>query len=233
MAGEASRKGTVYHDPRILEYVQKVHAAHDESLERAFAAPAKHGLPAIQVGRSEGGLLQLLLRLIHAMKVVEMGTLAGYSAILIARSLPESGHLWSVEAEPSHAAVARENLAAASLLDRVTVVEGKALEVLPILESFGPFDAVFIDADKGNYNRYGAWAAEHVRPGGLLMADNAFYFGDLLEDSPEASAVRRFHEEARKEFETACIPTPDGLLVGVKKKSVRDFDEPLLPYPDV
>lgn len=232
MADETSRKGTVYYNPGVLEYVQRVHAAHDGSLEKAFEAPAQHGLPAIQVGPSEGRLLQVLLQLVGAMKVVEIGTLAGYSAIWMARSLLEGGHLWSIEAEPKHAAVARENLAGAGLLDKITVVEGKALEVLPTLESFGPFDAVFIDADKGNYDRYGAWAAEHVRPGGLMMADNAFYFGDLLKDNPEARAVRRFHEEARKEFETACIPTPDGLLVGVRKKPARNLDEPLLPYPD-
>jgi caffeoyl-CoA O-methyltransferase len=232
VADKDSRTGTVYHDSGVLEYVQRVHAAHDRALEAAFGAPGQRGLPAIQVGPSEGRLLQVLLRLVGAMKVVEIGTLAGYSAIWMARSLLEGGHLWSIEAEPTHAAVARENLAGAGLLDKVTVVEGKALEVLPAIESFGPFDAVFIDADKGNYDRYGAWAAEHVRPGGLLMADNAFFFGGLLKEGHEAAAVRRFHEEARKDFETACIPTPDGLLLGIRKKPARDFDEPLLPYPE-
>jgi caffeoyl-CoA O-methyltransferase len=217
VADKDSRKGTVYHDPGILEYVQKIHAAHDCALEKAFGAPSERGLPAIQVGPSEGRLLQVLLLLVHAVKVVEIGTLAGYSAIWIARSLPDGGHLWSIEVEPNHAAIARENLAQAGLLEKVTVVEGEALEVLPSLDTFGPFDAVFIDADKGNYDRYGAWAGEHVRHGGLLMADNAFYFGELLNNSPEALAVRRFHEEARKNFETVCVPTPDGLLVGFKK----------------
>lgn len=217
MADDDSRRGTVYHDPRVLEYAHKVHAEHDAPLNRAFSAPERLGLPSIQVSPSDGRFMQVLLRLIGAARVVEIGALAGYSAIWIARALPSEGHLWTVEAEPAHALATRENLSAAGLLDRVTVVEGRALDVLPSLELSGPFDAVFIDADKGNYDRYGAWAAAHVRPGGLLIADNAFFFGGLLDDNPEAEAVRRFHEEARENFDTACISTPDGLLVGVRK----------------
>jgi caffeoyl-CoA O-methyltransferase len=217
MADDDSRRGTVYHDPRVLDYVQKVHADHDAPLNRAFSAPERLGLPRIQVSPSDGRLLQVLLRLVGAAKAVEIGSLAGYSAIWIARALAGDGHLWTVESEPAHASATRRSLSEAGLDGRVTVVEGRALDALPSLEAYGPFDAVFIDADKGHYDRYGSWAAAHVRPGGLLIADNAFFFGGLLDDNPEAEAVRRFHEEAREHFETACIPTPDGLLVGVRK----------------
>ncbi|MGZ5074753.1 MAG: O-methyltransferase, partial [Usitatibacter sp.] len=113
--------------------------------------------------------------------------------------------------------VARENIAAASLAEKITVHGGAGLDVLPRLVRFGPFDAVFIDADKGNYDGYGRWAAENTRPGGLLVGDNAFFFGRLLEDSPEAAAMRRFHEEAREFFDTVCLPTPDGMLLGVRR----------------
>jgi predicted O-methyltransferase YrrM len=122
-----------------------------------------------------------------------------------------------VEFDPKHARVARENIAAARLADKITVHEGSGLHVLPRLVRFGPFDAVFIDADKGNYDGYGRWAAENTRPGGLLVGDNAFFFGRLLEDSPEAAAMRRFHEEAREHFDTVCLPTPDGMLLGVRR----------------
>src|SRR5690606_26965281 len=102
----------------------------------------------------------------------ELGTLAGYSAIWLARGLPADGHVWTIESEPKHAGVARRNIAAAGLAERITVVLGTGLEMLPTLEEHGPFCAVFIDADKGNYDKYGAWAAKHTRPGGLLLGDN-------------------------------------------------------------
>jgi caffeoyl-CoA O-methyltransferase len=146
-----------------------------------------------------------------------VGTLAGYSTIHLARGLAPGGHLWSVEYDGHHAEVARGNIEAAGLTDRVTVVQGAGLDVLPTLEEHGPFDAVFIDADKVNYDGYGRWAARNLRPGGLLLGDNAVYFGRLLEDADAAPAMRRFHEEAAAHFDTVCIPTPDGLLLGIKR----------------
>lgn len=212
-----SRAGLSYATREILDWLAAVHAAHDAALARAFDAPAKHGMPGIQLGPSEGKALELLLGLAGARKVVEVGTLAGYSAIRAARALPPGGRVHTVESDPKHARVARENVAAASLAEMITVHEGPGLEVLPRLVSFGPFDAVFIDADKGNYDRYGRWAAENTRRGGLLVGDNAFLFGRLLEDSPEGAAMRRFHEEARAHFDTVCLPTPDGMLLGVRR----------------
>ena len=95
---------------------------------------------------------------------------------------------------------------------------GPALEILPSLGPDAPFDAVFIDADKGNYDGYGRWAARHLRRGGLLLGDNAFYFGKLLDrGDPAAAAMRRFHEEAKDAFDTVCVPTPDGLLLGIRR----------------
>lgn len=215
MADEDSRAGERYATSAILEYVGRVHAAHDAGLRVAFDAPDREGMPAIQVGPSEGKLLSMVARLAAARRAVEVGTLAGYSAIRIAQGLLPGGKLWSVEVDGRHAEVARGNIAAAGLSERVAVVVGPGIEVLPRIVAEGPFDLVFVDADKASYDAYGRWARQNLRPGGVLLGDNAFYFGNLLADTPEAAAMRRFHEEAAASFDTVCIPTPDGLLLGV------------------
>ena len=190
---------------------------HDAALAQAFGAPAAHGMPEIQVAPSEGKLLGLLVRLCGARKVIEVGTLAGYSAIHIGRALPADGKLYTLEIDPKHAAVARANIAAAGLDDRIEVRLGDAAATLALLEPEAPFDAVFLDADKEGYPRYGAWAARHLRTGGVLLADNSYYFGKLLADSEGARAMRRFHEQLGSDFDSVCVPTPDGLVVAVKR----------------
>jgi caffeoyl-CoA O-methyltransferase len=217
MADIQSRTGRRYDNSELIDYVNRLHAPHDGALARAFAAPEAHEMPAIQLGPSEGKLLGLLIALTGARKVVEVGTLAGYSAIHIARALPAQGKLWSIEYEPRYAEVARASLAAAGVADRAEVLVGRAADVLPTLVPQAPFDLVFLDADKASYALYGEWAARHLRPGGVLLADNAYLFGRLLEDSDEARAVRRFHEQTARDFDSVCIPTPDGLVLGVKR----------------
>lgn len=217
MADKDSRAGAHYADPDILQYVERVHAPHDAGLAAAFAAPDREQMPAIQVGQSEGRLIEILLRMCGARRVVEVGTLAGYSAIRCARAVGDQGHVYTLEVDPRHAEVARANIEAAGLTSRIDVLVGPAVAMLPTLEQHGPFDAVFIDADKESYDKYGRWAAQHLRTGGLLLGDNAFFFGSLLDETPGAQAMRRFHEEAARAFDTVCIPTPDGLLLGVKR----------------
>ena len=216
MADRDSRAGERYATAQILAYTARVHHPPDATLAAAFAAPAAQRMPEIQVGPAEGRLLELLLRLVHAKKVVEVGTLAGYSALWMARALPEDGTLWTIEADSRHAAVAAEIIRGAKLSDRVSLLEGDAAELLPKLSDFGPFCAVFLDADKGRYDQYGRWATANLRPGGLLIADNAYLFGRLLDDSEDAQAMRRFHEEMSLHYRSVCIPTPDGLAVGVR-----------------
>jgi len=216
MADEGSRAGAAYASPQILEYTARTHHPKDAALGRAFDAPAKHGMPQIQLGPSEGRLLEILLGLVGATKIVEIGTLAGYSALWMARALPPGGRVWTIESNPKHARVAAEIIGEAGFDDRIQVLGSDALEVLPTLSDSGPFCAVFLDADKGRYDRYGRWATENLRPGGLLIADNAYLFGRLLEQSEEARAMRRFHEEMAANFRSVCIPTPDGLAVGVR-----------------
>lgn len=218
MADPRSREGrAAYLSPEIRTWVQALHAPHDPWLQAAFTAPEREGIPAIHVSPLEGRLLELFLRLAGARRVVEIGTLAGYSALWLARALPPDGRLWTLEKSGKHAALARRIFQQAGLSDRITVLHGEALSLLERLEAKGPFDAVFLDADKGSYDAYGRWAAAHLRPGGLLLADNAFFFGRLLEKETEAEAVRRFHEESGRFFRTVCIPTADGLLVGIRR----------------
>ena len=217
MADNDSRAGLVYFTRQLLDWTTKVHASHDAALQQAFDAPAQHGLPAIQLAPSEAKLTELLLKLAGAKKVVEVGTLAGYSALRLARALPPDGHVHTIEYDPKHAAVAREVIAKAGESARITVHVGKGVDVLPTLEPHGPFCGVFIDADKESYDQYGRWAAKNLRQGGLLLGDNVFLFGDLLDETPRAAAMRRFHEEAKAHFDTVCIPTPDGLLLGIRQ----------------
>lgn len=216
MADPSSRAGTRYASPQILDWVARTHHPADAGLNRAFTAPAAHGMPEIQLGPAEGRLLELLLRLAGARKVVEIGTLAGYSALWMARALPPEGHLWTLESDADHAAVAREVIADAGYSQQVTIIEGGALEILPKLSDSGPFCAVFIDADKARYDRYGRWATANLRDAGLLIGDNAYLFGDLLEDREDAKGMRRFHEEMAAHYLSVCVPTPDGLAVGLK-----------------
>jgi caffeoyl-CoA O-methyltransferase len=215
MADNDSRAGTRYATPEVTAYVDRVHAAHSAPLARAFMTP--DGIPAIQLGQSEGKLLELLVRLADAKKVVEVGTLVGYSAIRMASALPAGGKLWTVEYEAKHAEVARNNLAGAGLAERVEVLVGAGKDVLPGLVKYGPFDLVFIDADKVSYDFYGAWALANLRKGGLVVGDNAYLFGELVEDSDRGRAMRKFHELVAASCDSVCAPTPDGLVIGIKR----------------
>ncbi len=217
MADSLSREGHRYDTADIRAFLDGLHGTHDKALGLAFSAPERTGLPQIQLGQQESTLLTLLMRLVGARRVVEVGTLAGYSGLRLARGLQPGGRLWTLEYHPRHAMVARPALVAAPPGITVKLLEGDAKETLPKLEIEGPFDAIFLDADKGGYAEYGAWAAQNLRQGGILIADNVYLFGRLLEASDEAEAVRRFHREAAEAFDTCVVPTPDGLLIGIKR----------------
>lgn len=168
----------------------------DEGLRRAVSAAEAAGLPPIQVSPPQGKLLQLLVRLVGARRILEFGTLGGYSAILMARALPEDGRLISLEARAEYAEVARRSIDAAGAGEKVEIRVGPALEALPGLEGEGPFDLVFIDADKVNTPNYFAWALEHTRSGGLIVADNVVRGGTLADPGGDEAALaqRRLHE---------------------------------------
>jgi len=152
MADKDSRAGKARYDaPGVIEYVNRVHAGHDAALAQAFDVP--EGIPQIQVGPSEGRLLTMLVQMVGATKIVEVGTLVGYSAIRMASALPEGGKLWSIEFDAHHADVARTNIAAAGLADKVEVLVGAGVEILPTLMLRGPFDVSFIGGGKPKSDR--------------------------------------------------------------------------------
>ena len=158
-------------------------------LRRSDAA----GLPAISVTASQGKLLALLASSIGARQALEIGTLGGFSAIWIARALGPGGRLVTIEAEPRHAAVARESFARAGIADRIDVREGKALDVLPTLAG-RQFDLTFIDADKPNTTAYFDWAVRLSRPGALVVVDNVVREGELADATSTDPSVRAMRE---------------------------------------
>jgi predicted O-methyltransferase YrrM len=183
----------------VDEFVSRVLAPQDEVLEAALKAAVQAGLPEIQVSPPQAKLLEILTRSIGARSVLEFGTLAGYSTIWLARALPEGGKLITLEANSNYAEVARANVARAGLAEVVDLRVGPALETLPSLEAegAGPFDLVFIDADKVHTPDYFSWSVERTRPGGLIVADNVVRDGTLAEaesDDPTTRAQRRLHE---------------------------------------
>lgn len=155
-------------------YITDLFLAPDAALEAALAASAAEGLPSIAVTPSQGKLLHLLAKAQGARRILELGTLGGYSAIWLARALPPGGRLITLEADPRHARVARGNLARAGLEPVVELRLGPALETLPRLveEGAAPFDLIFIDADKPSYPEYLGWALRLSRPGTVILADN-------------------------------------------------------------
>lgn len=153
------------------------------------------GLPAHDVAANQGQLLALFVRMSGAKKILEIGTLGAYSAIWMARELPASGHLITLEADPNHARIARQNIALAGLNDRVTLHEGPALDSLAMLGDAAPFDLIFIDADKPNNPYYLQWALKYSRPGTLIIGDNVVRDGEVTDpDSTDerVQGVRRF-----------------------------------------
>ncbi|WP_369046206.1 O-methyltransferase [Sinomonas sp. P10A9] len=153
--------------------------------ERALTTAQERGMPPIEVQPTSGKLLNLLVKISGARRVLEIGTLAGFSSIWMAQALPEDGHLDTLEYLPEHAAVARENLASAGLSEKVTVHVGPALDSLPGLT--GSYDLVFIDADKQNNSRYLEWAVRLGRPGTVVVLDNTVWEGALLDTSRDAA----------------------------------------------
>jgi len=192
------------HWEAVDDYINEHLVGSDPVLEAALQASAEAGLPPIAVTPSQGKMLQLLARMLGARNILEIGTLGAYSTIWLTRGLAPDGHLVTLEANPDYAEVARANLALAGAGDIVELIVGPALQTLPELAAggAGPFDLIFLDADKQNTPGYFQWALELSRPGTLIVADNVVRTGAILD--PEASdpsggagviqGVRRFYE---------------------------------------
>jgi len=199
----------------------------DEKLEAALAANRQAGLPAIDVSRLQGKFLDTLVRISGARRILEIGLLGGYSTIWMARALPEGGRIVSLEVNPRHADVARANLLNAGVLDCVDIRVGRAIDTLPILEASGagPFDLIFIDADKPSNADYLAWALKLSRPGTLIVTDNVVRDGRVVQpESADADVqgVRRFTEMMAAEprlsatvLQTVGVKGYDGFALAV------------------
>src|SRR5918995_6072775 len=179
-------------------YVEDLFAPPDPVLEAALRRSGEAGLPEINVSRNEGKLLQLIAAIAGARRILEIGTLGGYSTIRLARALPEGGSLVSLELDERYAGVARENVREAGLEDRVEVRVGDAKASLArmVEEGEGPFDLVFIDADKGSYPEYLEWALRLSRPGSLILVDNTIRGGSVLYPEDESARVTGDFNEA-------------------------------------
>jgi predicted O-methyltransferase YrrM len=183
----------------VDHYITDLYFPADPALDAALQAQTDAGMPPINVTPSQGALLRILALTQGARSILEIGTLGGYSTIWLARALPPGGRLITLEADPKHAEVARANLARAGLTDTVEVRLGPALETLPQLaaDGAGPFDLVFIDADKTNTAAYFAWALKLTRRGSLILTDNVVRNGavvDAASTDANIQGVRRFLE---------------------------------------
>ena len=207
---------------KIDGYVEGLFAPQDEPLEAALRESQRAGLPGINISPSEGRLLQLLVEIAGAETVLEIGTLGGYSAIWLARALPAEGRLISLEINERHAEVARQNVVRAGISEKVEVRVGDAREGLAALveSGEGPFDLVFIDADKEGYPEYLGWAIRLSRPGTLILGDNAIRGGSVLDPEDDSSrAIRDFNRMLAEDPRLSATVLPlirervDGLAI--------------------
>ena len=187
----------------VDRYITETVVPQDDVLTQALRASEEAGLPSIAVSASQGKLLHIMARAMGARSALEIGTLGGYSTIWIARALLGGGHMISLEADPKHADVARSNMERAGLAGIVDIRVGKAIDTLPKVhaDEKGPFDLVFIDADKPSIPQYYEWALKLTRPGSLIAIDNVVRDGKLIDPQADEAAqgVRKLHEILAKD----------------------------------
>lgn len=212
---------------QVDDYIDGLFVGPDEVLDETLRASDAARLPPIAVAPNQGKFLYLLAKLFGARSILEIGTLGAYSTIWLARALPPDGRLVTLEYEPAHADVARENIANAGLQEWVEIRVGDAHETLAQLaeEKAGPFDLVFIDADKESYPEYFAWSLDLSRVGTLIVADNVIRDGavaDPSSDDPRVTSVKRFNEIVAREprveatiLQTVGVKGHDGFAVAL------------------
>lgn len=201
----------------------------DPALDAAMRASEAAGLPAIEVAPNAGKMLMLFARMVGARRILEIGTLGGYSTIWLARALPKDGRIVSLEAVAKHAEVARKNIAAAGFADIVEVRVGKALDALPKIAEAGegPFDLIFLDADKPNNPAYFEWALKLSRKGSIIVADNVVRLGAIVDEGstdPSVKGVRHFLEVIARDkrvsataIQTVGVKGHDGFALALVK----------------
>jgi caffeoyl-CoA O-methyltransferase len=201
-------------------YVTDLFAPEDETLAWIQAETRRNGMPEISLQPHEGRMLQFLAASVGARRAVEIGTLAGYSGTWLARALPEGGKLYTLEASSLHASVARRSFEMAGLAHKVELLEGRAQDSLRKLTDKGPFDFVFIDADKSGYPVYLDWAISHLRAGGMVAAHNAFRGGRALD--PQTDEDHQMHQFNRAladhpQLFGTILAVGDGMAAAIKR----------------
>ncbi len=204
----------------VDEYFADLLVPHDAALTGALARSAAAGLPDHHVSSLQGKFLHLIARICGARRILEVGTLGGYSTIWLARALPPDGHLLTIEVEPARAELASANLEAAGVAGLVDVRAGAGVDVLAAVAAQGaaPFDLVFLDADKGGYVSYWNELVPRVRPGGLLLADNVLWSGRIVDESTDdadTQSLRAFNDSVLHDdrVESIVLPAFDGLTL--------------------
>ena len=205
----------------LYNYIVDTFAAEDDVLKSVIASTEKNGMPLIHVSPENGKFLQLLIKIIKAKRVLEIGTLAGYSSIWMARGLPDDGELITLEFEQKHADVAGNNFIKAGLENKIKIINGPALNSLEKLKG-SRFDFVFIDADKVNINNYYEKVIKMVRSGGIITADNTLRHGDVVNQNSEDEntiAIREYNKNTASDprVETLLVPISDGVTVCLVK----------------
>jgi len=206
---------------QAAEYIEAKFARPDSALQYALELAKRNNLPEISIQPDEGLFLNFLVRICSAVKAVEVGTLGGYSGIWIARGLPKNGRLISIEKEPEHASIAKKSFENAGLSSSIEIKVGNALDLLNKISGDGPYDFVFIDADKATYSDYFDWAMVNTRVGGVIAIHNVFAFGHLLDEvavSENVQIIRDLNERIAQDPRLISIiyPSGDGILAAMR-----------------
>ena len=213
----------------VDQYISQLFHDEDDCLKATEESIIQSGIPQISVSPNQGKFLHILAKLCNAETILEMGTLGGYSTIWMARALPGNGKLVTLEIDKKHADVAQQNFYRCGLAEKIEIRLGKAIDILPQLkaEGAGPFDMIFIDADKPPYTEYFKWALQLSRPGTLIIADNVIREGKVLlgEDPDEmVSGVKRFNkflsqctDVTATIFQTVGAKEHDGMAIAIVK----------------
>lgn len=206
------------------KYVNATFGIPDADLERVRKELHAKNVDHMSISGAEGRILQFLVRGFGVRKVVEVGCLFGYSALCMAKALPADGEIYTLEKNPENAEIAKKMISTTAVADKIHVLTGDGAVLLGEIEKNGPFDLVFIDADKGGYGAYLDWADKNVKRGGLIIGDNTFLFGALWGEAEEPESEKRIQVmkdfNARladpKKYNSVLIPTAEGMTVAQK-----------------
>lgn len=208
---------------KALQYIRDVFANEDEAL-REVREKLSDGELNMQVGAEEGAILNFLVALSDAKKIVEVGVLAGYSTIWMARALPEGGKIYALEKDAKRIDSIKDNYKLCDVDNKIELVQGDAIEGLKSIEKHAPFDMIFIDADKANYCNYLDWAEKNLKKGGMIIGDNTFLFGNVYGEPKKnmKPAITQTMDDFNKrlgdknKYTSIMLPTEEGMTVAIK-----------------